>query len=107
LLLFKFTLRLMFVSGVTLADVERELDRRALKVQRRPGNAKPHIVSMLQEQDQAKQLKQAEQNKQTPVHAKEDSPRSPHPEKPLHIEVPSPKSLVKLALPKGRMEAGK
>jgi histidinol-phosphate aminotransferase len=42
-------------AGVSLADVERELDRRALKVQRRPGNAKPHIVSMLQEQDQAKQ----------------------------------------------------
>ena len=51
--------------GVTLADVELELDRRALKVQRRPGNAKPHIVSMLQEQDQAKQQNHSEQ--QTPA----------------------------------------
>jgi phosphoribosyl-ATP pyrophosphohydrolase/phosphoribosyl-AMP cyclohydrolase/histidinol dehydrogenase len=42
-------------AGVTLTDVERELDRRALKVQRRPGNPKPHIVSMLQEKDHAKQ----------------------------------------------------
>jgi phosphoribosyl-ATP pyrophosphohydrolase/phosphoribosyl-AMP cyclohydrolase/histidinol dehydrogenase len=44
-------------AGVTLADVERELDLRSLKVQRRPGNAKPHIVSLLQQQDQQKKEK--------------------------------------------------
>jgi phosphoribosyl-ATP pyrophosphohydrolase len=44
-------------AGVTLADIERELDLRSLKVQRRPGNAKPHIVNQLQQQDQQKQEK--------------------------------------------------
>jgi len=36
-----FTLIAMHRSGVTLADVGAELDRRALAVSRRPGNAKP------------------------------------------------------------------
>mmetsp|Transcript_8046 Transcript_8046/g.20289 ORF Transcript_8046/g.20289 Transcript_8046/m.20289 type:complete len:419 (+) Transcript_8046:387-1643(+) len=31
-------------AGVSLADVERQLDRRALKVFRRPGNAKPQFM---------------------------------------------------------------
>jgi phosphoribosyl-ATP pyrophosphohydrolase len=35
-----FTLVRMLGAGVSLADVERELDRRARKVTRRPGNAK-------------------------------------------------------------------
>ncbi|KAJ3105696.1 trifunctional histidinol dehydrogenase [Phlyctochytrium planicorne] len=30
--------------GVTLSDIERQLDRRSKKVTRRPGNAKPHVV---------------------------------------------------------------
>ncbi len=36
-----FTLVKMQSAGVTLADVANELDRRALRVTRRPGNAKP------------------------------------------------------------------
>ncbi|KAJ3199704.1 trifunctional histidinol dehydrogenase, partial [Dinochytrium kinnereticum] len=32
-------------AGVSLTDVERQLDRRAKKVTRRPGNAKPHVVA--------------------------------------------------------------
>jgi phosphoribosyl-ATP pyrophosphohydrolase/phosphoribosyl-AMP cyclohydrolase/histidinol dehydrogenase len=36
-----FTMVAMQRAGVTLADVAAELDRRALKVTRRPGNAKP------------------------------------------------------------------
>lgn len=36
-----FTMVAMQRSGVTLADVAAELDRRALKITRRPGNAKP------------------------------------------------------------------
>ena len=28
-------------EGASLADIERELERRSYKVQRRPGNAKP------------------------------------------------------------------
>jgi phosphoribosyl-ATP pyrophosphohydrolase len=35
-----FTLVAMAKAGVTMADVEQELARRALKVTRRPGNAK-------------------------------------------------------------------
>lgn len=37
-----FTMVAMRRSGVTLADVARELERRALRVTRRPGNAKPN-----------------------------------------------------------------
>jgi phosphoribosyl-ATP pyrophosphohydrolase/phosphoribosyl-AMP cyclohydrolase len=36
-----FTLVKLRAHGVNLTDVERELDRRALKLQRRPGDAKP------------------------------------------------------------------
>jgi len=36
-----FALVAMARAGVTVADVERELDERALRVTRRPGNAKP------------------------------------------------------------------
>jgi phosphoribosyl-ATP pyrophosphohydrolase len=36
-----FTLTAMVRAGVTLPEVERELDRRALGLKRRPGNAKP------------------------------------------------------------------
>lgn len=36
-----FTLMRMVENNVSLADVDRMLDRRALKVHRRPGNAKP------------------------------------------------------------------
>ena len=36
-----FTLVAMARSGVALSDVEAELDKRALRVSRRPGNAKP------------------------------------------------------------------
>lgn len=38
--LFFFAMMAMARSGVSLADVERELDRRSLKVPRRPGDAK-------------------------------------------------------------------
>ena len=37
-----FSLVAMVRSGVALADVEAELDRRALKVTRRGGDAKPY-----------------------------------------------------------------
>ena len=36
-----FTLVAMARAGVTLSEVERELDRRARKLTRRPGDAKP------------------------------------------------------------------
>jgi len=36
-----FTLAKLIASGLTLEDVERKLDQRALKVTRRPGDAKP------------------------------------------------------------------
>jgi phosphoribosyl-ATP pyrophosphohydrolase/phosphoribosyl-AMP cyclohydrolase/histidinol dehydrogenase len=36
-----FALTRAVQMGVTLPDIERELDRRALKVSRRAGNAKP------------------------------------------------------------------
>jgi phosphoribosyl-ATP pyrophosphohydrolase len=36
-----FTLVTMQRAGVGLADVARELDRRALRITRRSGNAKP------------------------------------------------------------------
>ncbi len=36
-----FAMVAMTRAGVSLADVEKELDRRSLKVSRRPGNAKP------------------------------------------------------------------
>ncbi len=36
-----FTLTRAIQQGATLSDIERELDRRSLKVSRRPGNAKP------------------------------------------------------------------
>lgn len=36
-----FAMTAMARAGVSMAEVERELDRRALKVQRRPGDAKP------------------------------------------------------------------
>jgi phosphoribosyl-AMP cyclohydrolase / phosphoribosyl-ATP pyrophosphohydrolase len=36
-----FAMTKMVAAGVRLEDVERELDRRSLKVSRRPGNAKP------------------------------------------------------------------
>ncbi len=39
-----FTLVAMARAGVRLADVERELDRRALRITRRPGNAKNRIT---------------------------------------------------------------
>ncbi|MCW5768220.1 MAG: phosphoribosyl-ATP diphosphatase [Phycisphaeraceae bacterium] len=40
-----FTLARLAGAGVPLADVERELDRRARKVTRRPGNAKPPMTA--------------------------------------------------------------
>lgn len=40
-----FTLARLAGAGVPLADVERELDRRARKVTRRPGNAKPPVTA--------------------------------------------------------------
>lgn len=104
-------------AGVSLADVERELDRRSLKVQRRPGDSKPHIVSLLQEQDKLKQQKAQEQKAQAPVEASsqimtqitssaQENGATISPERPLHIDTPKAQSLVKLALPKGRMEGG-
>lgn len=95
-------------AGVSLADIEHELDLRSLLVQRRPGNAKPHIVSQLQQQDQQKQ-EQKQAQAQAPVQQSAPQPQSPvvTPEKPLHLAAPErPKAIVKLALPKGRMEAG-
>ncbi|MBL8963968.1 MAG: phosphoribosyl-ATP diphosphatase [Phycisphaeraceae bacterium] len=38
-----FTLARLVSAGASLADVERELDRRSLRVTRRPGDAKPGI----------------------------------------------------------------
>eukprot|EP01120_Amphizonella_sp_Union-15-10_P015723 TRINITY_DN8138_c0_g1_i1.p1 TRINITY_DN8138_c0_g1~~TRINITY_DN8138_c0_g1_i1.p1 ORF type:complete len:433 (-),score=82.24 TRINITY_DN8138_c0_g1_i1:75-1373(-) len=37
--------------GVTVDDIEQELDRRSLKVTRRRGDAKPHIVKQLEERN--------------------------------------------------------
>ena len=42
-----FTLAKCVANGVSLADIDRELDRRSLKVSRRPGDAKPQFVSAL------------------------------------------------------------
>ncbi|KAF9055388.1 histidine biosynthesis trifunctional-protein [Hymenopellis radicata] len=39
--LFYFALTKCIASGVTIADIERSLDRKAKRVTRRPGNAKP------------------------------------------------------------------
>ena len=36
---------IIFLSGVSLADIEKVLDQRSLKVRRRPGNAKPDKMS--------------------------------------------------------------
>ncbi len=40
-----FTLARLAGAGVPLAEVERELDRRARKLTRRPGNAKPPVTT--------------------------------------------------------------
>lgn len=40
-----FTMARLAGAGVSLAEVARELDRRALKTTRRPGNAKPGTIS--------------------------------------------------------------
>ncbi|KAJ1554371.1 trifunctional histidinol dehydrogenase, partial [Cladochytrium tenue] len=45
-----FTLARCAAAGVSLADVERELDRRAMKVTRRPGNAKPQFMEAAKEE---------------------------------------------------------
>lgn len=39
-----FTMVKLAGSGIELSEVERELDRRALKLTRRPGNAKPEVL---------------------------------------------------------------
>lgn len=39
-----FALTRAIQQGATLSDIERELDRRAIKVSRRPGNAKPAYI---------------------------------------------------------------
>lgn len=45
---FYFALVRCVAAGVSLEDVERHLDARTLKLQRRPGNAKAHRIEAAQ-----------------------------------------------------------
>ena len=62
-----FTLTKCIASGVSLADVEKNLDRKSMKVTRRPGNAKPKWASKVGLNDSASEAFDAQPTKERKV----------------------------------------